>query len=276
MEKELKPKSKTNKKRTTKKVIKKVKKPTLKSKISKTIKKIKINLPKKNVIPIELENELVVESNPKSRISEAIKSIKTNLQFTAIDQNIKTLMITSSIPGEGKSFIASNLACAFAGSDMKVLVIDCDLRKGRQHKIFDISNNKGLSNLLIDDIKTRKSYIKDTKYKNIKVIPAGVVPPNPSELLGSKKNKKLIDTLRKEYDLIILDCPPVNGLADALVMTSLADSIVIVCAQNKTKVPQLNETKRILTQLNANVTGVIMNKVDLKDSDDYYYYRYYN
>lgn len=220
-----------------------------------------------------MEEELIIQSNPKSRISEAIKSIKTNLQFTAIDQNIKTLMITSSVPGEGKSFIAANLACAFAGSDIKVLIIDCDLRKGRQHQIFKINNAKGLSNLLIDDIKKRKEYIKRTKYKNIKVIPAGVIPPNPGELLGSNKNKKLIEALREEFDLIILDCPPVNGLADALVMTSLADGVIIVCAQNKTKMPLLMESKKALNQLNAKITGVIMNKVDVKDSDDYY--RYY-
>lgn len=227
--------------------------------------------PEKNIVNIS--EELIVESDPKSRISEAIKSIKTNLQFTAVDQNIKTLMITSSVPGEGKSFIAANLACAFAGSDVKVLIIDCDLRKGRQHQIFGVSNAKGLSNLLIDDIKTRKSYIKTTKIKNIKVMPSGTVPPNPSELLGSQKNKKLIEALKEEFDLVILDCPPVNGLADSLVMTSLADGIIVVCAQNKTKMPMLVETKKALTQLNAKITGIIMNKADVKDTGDYY--RYY-
>lgn len=220
-----------------------------------------------------MEKELVVLNDPKSRISEAVKSVKTNLQFASIDKNVKTIMITSSIPGEGKSFIAANLASAFANSDLNVLLIDCDLRKGRQHQIFEVNNAKGLSNLLIDDIKNRKKYIKKTKTDNIKVIPSGVIPPNPSELLGSKKNKDLIQKLRKEFDLIILDCPPVNGLADALVMTSLADSVIIVCAQNKTKTSLLNETKKALNQVNAKVTGVIMNKVDTKEKD--HYYRYY-
>jgi capsular exopolysaccharide synthesis family protein len=190
-----------------------------------------------------------------------------------VTQNIKTLMITSSVPGEGKSFIAANLACAFANSDVNVLLIDCDLRKGRQHQIFKVSNAKGLSNLLIDDISIRQNYIKDTKIKNVKILPSGVIPPNPSELLGSKKNKKLIEALEKDFDFIILDCPPVNGLADALVMTSLVDSVIIVCAQNRTKTSLLNETKKALNQLNAKVTGIIMNRVDVKDSDDYY--RYY-
>jgi len=221
-----------------------------------------------------MEEELVVFNNPKSRISESIKSIRTNLQFSSIDNNIKTIMVTSSIPGEGKSFISANLACAFADSDIKVLLIDCDLRKGRQHEIFNISNSKGLSNLLIDNVINYKKYIKSTGYSNIKVLPAGIIPPNPSELLGSKKNKSLIDLLRKDFDVIILDCPPVNGLSDALVMTSLADAVIIVCAQNKTKISVLDDTKKALLQVNANITGVIMNKVDLKEKNDYY--RYYS
>lgn len=221
-----------------------------------------------------MEEELVVFNNPKSRISEAIKSIRTNLQFKAIDDNIKTIMITSSIPGEGKSFIAANLACAFADTDSNVLLIDCDLRKGRQHQIFNVSNSKGLSNLLIDAVINYKKYIRSTGYSNIKVLPSGIIPPNPSELLGSKKNKSLMDLLRKDFDVIILDCPPVNGLSDALVMTSLADSVIVVCAQNKTKVSSLDNTKKALNQVNANIAGVIMNRVEVKEKDDYY--RYYS
>lgn len=242
-----------------------------KPKITKTIKTDLPVIPEKKVI--KTEDELIVLNDPKSRISEAVKSIKTNLQFASIDKNVKTIMITSSMPGEGKSFIAANLASAFANSDINVLLIDCDLRKGRQHQIFDVSNVKGLSNLLIDDIKNRNKYIMKTKIDNIKVLPSGIVPPNPGELLGSKKNKDLMQKLRTEYDLIILDCPPVNGLADALVITSLADSVIIVCAQNKTKTSLLNEAKKALTQVNAKITGVVINKFDTKETDSYY--RYY-
>lgn len=259
----------TEKKSTTKKTT--TKKPAIvKKKPNSVVKEVIIKEP----IIIETSEELIVQNNPKSRISEAIKSIKTNLQFAAVDQNIKTIMITSSVPGEGKSFIAANLASAFAASNIKVLIVDCDLRKGRQHQIFKISNNKGLSNLLIDSVDNYKKYIKSTAYSNIKVLTSGMLAPNPSELLGSIKNKDLMEVLKKNFDIIILDCPPVNGLADSLVMTALADSVLIVCAQNRTKMALLEDTKKALVQLNAKVTGVIMNKVDVNDTDDYY--RYYN
>ncbi len=223
----------------------------------------------KNKNRTKVQKDLFVFNYPKSRLSESIKSIKTNLQFSSIDKDIKTLLITSSMPGEGKSFVASNLATTFASSKARVLLIDCDLRRGRQHQIFDAINHMGLSNLLIDDVKNYRKYIKDTGIKHIKIITAGTVPPNPSELLGSQKYKKLIEMLRNEFDVIILDCPPVNGLADTLEISALADSVIIVCAQNKTKMALLNETKRVLNQINTKVTGVIMNKVDLKNSKTY-------
>lgn len=216
-----------------------------------------------------MTEELITYQNPKAKISEAIKSIRTNLQFSNVDNNIKTIMITSSVPGEGKSFVSANLAFAFASDNMKVLLIDCDLRRGRQNKIFDIENNKGLSNLLIDNVTYRKSYVKATKYENLYVLPSGVIPPNPSELLGSKKNKNLLEILKLEYDVIILDCPPVNGLPDALVMSSLADTVLIVSAHNITKMEHLKDTKRALTQVNANISGVIFNQVDRKLSREY-------
>ena len=123
-------------------------------------------------------------------------------------------------------------------------MIDCDMRKGRLHKIFEISNNKGLSNLLIDDVeKNFKKYIKKTKIENLEVLPSGMVPPNPSELLNSEANKKLITVLEKEYDYIIFDCVPINGLPDSLIMANLVNKAIIVCASNITPTELLQKTK---------------------------------
>lgn len=221
-----------------------------------------------------MNNELVIETRPKGSTAEAIRTLRTNLQFSFVERNVKTIMVTSSIPSEGKSFISANLAGAFSLANMKVLLIDCDLRKGRVHNIFNLNSEKGLSNLLLDDIKNYKKYIHKTKIDNLSVLPGGLVPPNPNELLGSVKNKELLDILKKEYDLIILDSPPVSAVADSLVLANFADEAVIVCAYKKTPFDLLVETKKLLENSGVKIAGVVVNKTAKKKSK-YYYNKYY-
>ena len=218
--------------------------------------------------------ELIVHEDPKSTISEGIRTIRTNLQFSNVDENVKKIMITSSMPGEGKSFTSVNVATAFAQDGNKVLLVDCDMRKGRLHKIFELSNSKGLSNLLIDSIeKNYKKYIKKTNVDNLSIITSGIVPPNPSELLNSEKNKKLIEILEKEYDYIIFDCVPTNGLPDSLIMANLVDKTIIVCAANVTPTELLQKTRNSLKNVDANIAGIVVNKT--KSSYNKYYGHYY-
>lgn len=220
------------------------------------------------------KKELIILSKPKDPTSEAIRILKTNLQFSFIDDNFKTLMITSSMPGEGKSFISANLACAFSMMDYKVLLIDCDLRKGRQHKVFGLSKDNGLSNLLLDDIENYKKYIRKTEVDNLYILPSGVVPPNPSELLGSDKCKKLFEKFENIFDLVILDCPPLNVITDSLILTSLADQALIVSAYKKTPMDLLMTTKKSLEASNIKIAGIVMNKMT-KQGGYYYYNKYY-
>lgn len=237
----------------------------------------KLKLPVLGNIPSlsKKENkELIVHNDPKSPISEGLRTIRTNLQFSNVDGNMKKIMLTSSMPGEGKSFTSANIATAFAQDGNKVLMIDCDMRKGRLHKIFEISNSKGLSNLLIDDIKKNyKKYIKKTNVENLSILPSGMVPPNPSELLNSEANKKLIELLEKEYDYIIFDCVPINGLPDSLIMANLVDKVLIVCAANTTPTDLIQKTKASLENVEANIAGIIINKT--KASYNKYYGHYY-
>ena len=209
-----------------------------------------------------MKNELIVEKKPKSTISEDIRTIRTNLEFSLVD-DAKTIMITSSVPGEGKSFISSNLAAAFAQNNKKVLLIDCDMRLGRTHKIFEISNKKGLSNLILklDDDTAYEEYIQKTDVKNLFVIPRGMVPPNPSELLSSKRFVKIIKDLEKVFDQIILDSVPVNGLSDALVISKVADKVLIISRYSKTDITDLENTKRSLENVGAKIAGVVINSV---------------
>lgn len=226
-----------------------------------------------------LKDELVVATNPKEVISEQIRTIRTNLQFTSADEKIKTILITSSIPSEGKSFISSNLATAFAQNNKKVLIVDCDMRKGRINKIFKVSNRIGLSNLLAykeDDEENLEDYVYKTKIDNLYVIPRGKVPPNPSELLNSQKTAKLISLLSEIFDYIIFDGPPVNGLSDSLIMSDFVDRTIVVTSLNSAPVELLENTKKMLNNVNAKVAGVVVNKVPRRKGSGKSYYYYEN
>ena len=221
--------------------------------------------------------ELVVNRYPKSSVTEAIKAVRTNLRFSSVNKKVKTILITSSIAGEGKSFVSANLAATFANSKEKVLLIDCDLRRGRQQEMFDENtlNKLGLSNLLIDDNwnNNLKDYIRKTEIKNLDIITTGSIPPNPTVLLESEKLEKVVEEFKDKYDVIIFDTPPVGGLTDAVIMSRLADAVLIVARAKKTTIEMLENTKEALKTVGANIVGVILNRVDNKD--DKYYKNYY-
>lgn len=207
-----------------------------------------------------MKDELIVFSKPKSNISEDIRTIRTNLKFTAND-DAKVLLVTSSVPGEGKSFISANLAAAFAQTGEKVLLVDADLRLGRVHKIFNQSATKGFSNMLISGTsEDLPEYIKKTTIPNLYIVSRGTVPSNPSELLNSSSCKKLINIFRENFDRVIFDGVPVNGLPDSLVLANLVDRVIIVTTIGYTSIDELNQTKKALEQIDANIAGVVVNK----------------
>ena len=222
----------------------------------------------------KLTTELILSKFPKSVVSESIKTLRTNLEFSSVEKTIRTMLVTSSIPGEGKSFISSNLAISFAQANKRVLLIDCDMRIGRLHKIFKLNNTKGYSNLLIDDIENFKDYVKKTSVDGVSVITRGTIPPNPSELLNSTKNKELIKELKKHYDKIIFDGVPCSGLPDSIIMSSLVDKVMIVASNKFTPKSEFMATKNALEKANAPIAGFIVNKLDSKQGvyGKYYYY----
>lgn len=207
-----------------------------------------------------MKDELVIFNKPKSNISEDIRTIRTNLQFTA-DSSSKVLLVTSSIPGEGKSFISSNLAAAFAQTGEKVLLVDADLRLGRVHKIFNQPAAKGFSNLLNSGVSSDLAeHIRKTTIPNLYILPRGVVPPNPSELLNSENCKEVINVFTDNFDRVIFDGVPVNGLPDSLVLANLVDRVIIVSAVGYTSLDELAQTKKALEQVSAKIAGVVINK----------------
>ena len=217
--------------------------------------------------------DLILDQKPNSITSESIRTLRTNLQFSSVDKEVKTLLITSSVPSEGKSFVSANLAIAFAQTGKKVLLVDCDLRKGRQHRIFKVNGKEGLSSLLIGDISDSSKYIVSTNIKKLSLLPRGIVPPNPSELLNSKKNEALIQTLKAQFDIIILDGAPISGLSDSLILSSFVDKVLLVTSINHTPKTELKNTIKALENVNANLAGCIANNVDSKHEHygAYYY-----
>lgn len=219
-------------------------------------------------------SDIISHKNPKSIIAESVKILRTNLQFSNVDGKLKTLMITSSVPGEGKSFTTSNLAVAFTQLGMKVLIVDCDMRRGTQHKQFKLSNAKGLSDLLIDENGDYVKYIKPSKIENLCVVTAGTVPPNPSELLSSKKFEDFLAFVKENYDIAIFDLPPVTAVPDASIVGTKVDKTVIVSRIKVTPMDELAKTKKMLENVGVNIAGVVVNGV--KTSAKKYYGKYYN
>ena len=222
------------------------------------------------------ETDLLININPKSMFSESIKSIRTNLQFSAVDKELKVILSTSPEAGDGKSFITANLAAAYAQDGKKVLIIDCDLRRGRQHTIFNIMNptNAGYSNWILnykDEIKMSR-YIVKTDVKNIDLLPTGPIPPNPIELLSSKSNADLLEALREHYDIILLDCPPILGMSDTSILTKYSDANILVVSSGKTQIDMIEKAKKAFETANSKINGVIINRANTKGSSYYSYY----
>lgn len=220
--------------------------------------------------------ELIVNKDPKSRFSEAINNVRTNLQFLSVNGPCKNILITSPCSGDGKSFVSANLAVSFAQLGMKVLIVDCDMRKGRQHEIFELNNNRGLSNLLLKDLSVRKTYIQKTCVDNVWVLPRGIVPPNPSELLSSKKLEQLVELLNNDFDLIIWDGAPVTGLSDSLIMSNIVDKIILVCSYKQTPLELLENAKKTLGNFENKLAGFIINRMPVKENKYYYNSKYYS
>ena len=231
--------------------------------------------------------DLIVATNPKSSFAEAIKLIKTNITFSSIGTGttFKTVLMTSPESGDGKSFLIANLASAFAQEGKKVLIVDADLRKGRQHKIFGLEkeNNFGYSNLILSVAQNQSllyhgldaqmfSYIKETPVKGVSLLPAGPTPPNPLELLSSDTNRVILEHFKKYFDVIFFDCPPALGLSDALVMSKFSDINIVTISNAKTKIDQLEDVKKNFERVNSKITGVVINKAKVKASSYSSYY----
>ncbi|MEH2272572.1 MAG: CpsD/CapB family tyrosine-protein kinase, partial [Nostoc sp.] len=217
----------------------------------------------------QYSKRLVVRDMPRSPINEAYRMLRSNLKFISADKELKVIVVTSSVPKEGKSTVAANLAVTMAQMERKVLLVDADMRRPVQHKIWELINNEGLSNLIVGqgEIRTAIKQVMDNLY----VLTSGVTPPNPGSLLDSKKMAVLIQTLSVYYDFVIIDAPSLNVAADAVTLGQMADGVLFVVRPGVVDSVSASIAKELLEKSGQNVLGQVVNGV-ISQTERYSYY----
>jgi non-specific protein-tyrosine kinase len=220
---------------------------------------------------------LVTWLRAKSPESEAYRTLRTNIQFSSVDSPIRSLLVTSSSPGEGKSTTAANLAVVLAQTGQRVIVVDTDLRRPVLHKIFGVPNNDGLTTALLAGADLAlETYLRPTELDTLTVLTSGPIPPNPSEILDSHRMRHLVEVLTQAADIVIFDSPPVLAVTDAVVLGRQVDGVLMVADAGKTREHALAQATAELQKTGANVLGVALNRLNPRRGQHYYYYYYYS
>lgn len=216
--------------------------------------------------------DLILENKPKSVAAEAYRMLRTNILYSSFDKKIKTIVVTSARPEEGKTTVSCNLALSFAQEGKKVILVDCSLRKPKVHKNFKLSNMAGLSEVLIGQVELNKAI--QTRNSRLDILTSGKVPPNPSEMLSSKTMTELLQVLKNTYDIVIIDTAPVLPVTDGQVLAAKADGTILVIRANKTKKDLVVEAKNTLEKIDANIIGTVLQGIENKRGKYYssYYY----
>ena len=214
---------------------------------------------------------LVTLTDPVSPVSEAYRTLRTNLQFAALDKELRSLLITSSSPGEGKSTTLANLAVTMAQVEQRVIMVDCDLRQPSLHAFFGLRNDRGLTTMMLDEQALENPPLQDTSVSGLRLLASGALPPRPSDLLGSKRMEAVIERLLGEADLLLFDAPPIMAATDAVVLATKLDGVLLVVSAGETRREHAQEVIDRLGKVNAHIVGAILNNVPLDASLRGYY-----
>lgn len=220
-------------------------------------------------------HHIALEEDPGSNIAEAYRTLRTALQFMSIDRPKRVIAVTSSVPGEGKSTLAANLAVSFIRTGQRVVLVSCDLRRPRIHDFFGLSNDVGLTSVLLGRVALSDAMLEVSAEPRLRVIPSGPIPPNPAEILSLDRIVQVIDSLADYADVVILDCPPVLPVSDTLLISRMADGVLVVASVQQTTTKQLHRTVELLEQVDAPMMGVALNRVPTENSSYGYEYGYY-
>ena len=227
--------------------------------------------------------QIVALTNPRSPIAEAFRSLRTNIQFANPGKQVRSLLITSAGPSEGKTLTAANLAVSLAGGGSRVILVDTDLRKPCLHRLFELPKEPGFTNLVIDQKddpsggasgQAFEDYLRRTEVENLWVLPCGTVPPNPAELLGSPRAAQVMEQLKEHADVVVYDSPPAATVTDAVVLSSRVDAVLQVVLAGRTRRDLVLRGKSVLEKVGARILGPVLNRVSLSDLGYYYYYYY--
>jgi capsular exopolysaccharide synthesis family protein len=216
---------------------------------------------------------IIAHDNPWSPISESYKMLKTNIQYSSIDNPVRTILVTSPEPGAGKSTTSVNLAVTFAQEGKNVVIVDADMRNPTQHYYFKKSNRVGLSNTLAGQTPLQQCLL-DTYIDHLTLLSSGTTPPNPAELLSSNRMNHLLVELKEQFEIVIVDSPPILAVTDAQVLAAKCDGVLCVLRSGKVKRQMAQKTMERLQHVNANILGVLLNRIQLKKSDAVYSYSY--
>jgi len=223
----------------------------------------------------EVADGLVVPRDPKSPVAEAYRVLRTNLQFTSVGSDISTFIVTSAASSEGKTTTLANLGVTIAQAGKRVILVDTDLRRPSLHKLFGLPNSIGLTSMLLDETLGVQDVIMPTEIPNLRLLTSGPRPPNPAELLASRRMDEIIAALETEADVAIFDTPPVLAVTDATVMSTKVGGVVMVVEMGQTRTEICRRAVETLRQVEARILGVVMNKISRKRGGYYYYYYYY-
>jgi len=224
----------------------------------------------KNDKVLTVKRRLLAHNSPKDPVAEQYRTIRTNIQFSGADQDIKSLILTSSGTAEGKSTTASNLAAVYAQQGLKVLLIDADLRKPTVHYTFRLENHAGLTNVLTRQ-STLGQAVQETEVRDLYVLTSGPIPPNPSELLASHQMEELLKEMKQQFDMVIFDTPPILAVADAQILANQVDASILVVSSGKTEKEAALKAKELLVHAKSKLLGAVLNNRKA-DSGNYYYY----
>ncbi|TYR78843.1 CpsD/CapB family tyrosine-protein kinase [Priestia megaterium] len=229
------------------------------------------NKENKNNKLLTLQRRLLAHNSPKDPIAEQYRTIRTNVQFSNADNNIKSIVLTSTGPGEGKSTTSANLATVYAQQDLKVLLIDADLRKPTAHYTFRLENHVGFTNVLTKQ-STLMQAVQQSEVPNLHILTSGPIPPNPAELLSSNYMSELLKEMKREFDMVIFDTPPALAVTDAQILANQVDGTILVVSSGKTDKEAAQKAKELLINANGKLLGVVLNNRKVEEGSNYYYY----
>jgi len=212
---------------------------------------------------------LITLTDPRSPVSEAYRTLRTNLSFYSLDQPITTLVVTSPAPNEGKSTTIANLAVTMAQSGRRTILVDCDLRRPSLHEVFGVSNDVGLTTMILDE--EQPPALRETGVDNLWLLPSGPKPPNPADLLGSRQVDRVIERLSDQADMILIDAPPVIGVTDAVVLGVKVDGVLLVISAGETRREHAERAKELLEKANVRIIGAALTNAPRETTINGYY-----